>query len=259
MADARAVQGGNGLRPISPGVQAAVRFLRDAGRSEVRVEDAAEAAGMTARGLQGAFRRELGTTPMAYHRRLRLEGVRRALEEAEPGTRVTIGEVARSWGFSNVGRMSAEYRQVYGTAPSTTLRFLQGRRTPEGDPVTDVDAPRTRRFRLVLDCEVDVEDPQALQASIDESTTTDSGAWRGYRPSGTTEDLLSYTLSSAVRRAVLGVDGVTLRAVNPMLRLPDVQGGYAPAELPAWSGSPPVEADDLLAVESGDPREGPDG
>ena len=226
---------------------------------DVRLEDIATEAGITPRGLQAAFRRELGVTPMTYLRHLRLEAVHRELRAARPGDRHTVGEVARRWGFTNVGRMAAEYRELYGTAPSTTLRFLThddgvGARTIGSDEVA---RRRPRRFRLVLDCEVDVDDPSALRRSVEDGFggASGEGAWAGYQPEGTTEDLVALTLGRAVRRAVRDVDGVALRAVNPMLRLPDDQGQYPPAELPAWVVSTDVADEVTLeasAVESGD-------
>ncbi|MDR3656411.1 MAG: helix-turn-helix domain-containing protein [Mycobacterium sp.] len=34
----------------------------------------------------------------------------------------TVGEVARRWGFGNLGRFAVLYRQTYGRSPHVTLR-----------------------------------------------------------------------------------------------------------------------------------------
>ncbi|MEJ2865236.1 AraC family transcriptional regulator [Actinomycetospora flava] len=84
------------------------------------VADLAACAGVSERALHAAFRRELGTTPMAYLRTRRLEAAREDLLTAEPGDGVT--EIALRHGFSHLGRFAAAYRVRFGEAPSTTLR-----------------------------------------------------------------------------------------------------------------------------------------
>ncbi|MGN6407903.1 MAG: helix-turn-helix domain-containing protein, partial [Curtobacterium sp.] len=47
--------------------------------------------------------------------------VRAELLAAEPGT-ITVGAVARRWGFAHLGRFSGAYRQRFDEHPSHTLR-----------------------------------------------------------------------------------------------------------------------------------------
>ena len=84
------------------------------------IADIAAAAGVTVRALQTAFQRHLGTTPLAYLRRLRLEEVRAELVAADPSQQTVVAVAAR-WGFHHHGRMTAAYRELYGELPSTTL------------------------------------------------------------------------------------------------------------------------------------------
>lgn len=84
------------------------------------VADLASCAGTSERALHTAFRRELGTTPMAYLRGRRLEAAREDLLAAEPGEGVAA--VAMRHGFSHLGRFAAAYRARFGEAPSATLR-----------------------------------------------------------------------------------------------------------------------------------------
>ncbi|PZE24168.1 MULTISPECIES: helix-turn-helix transcriptional regulator [unclassified Curtobacterium] len=235
---------GSGSVVLSRPVRAAIRFIRENARSHIRLQDIAAASVLTPRGLQAAFQREVDVSPMEYLRSVRLEGVHRDLRNAEPGQRLTVAEVARRWRFSNVGRMATAYRSVYGIAPSTTLRFLSGEdmdgRTAPVD-VAGVAREDRPHFRLVLDCEVEIDDADVMRASIDEQLDQGQRAWPGYRPSGGVDDLVAFVLGRALRRAASDVEGITLRSVNPMVRVPDPQGDYPSAELPSWAGAAPDE------------------
>jgi AraC-like DNA-binding protein len=103
-------------------VRRASAFMDANSERPLTVAEVAAAAGVGARGLQVAFRRHVGSTPMEYLRRVRLERVHRELRAAGPGDGVTVRETARRWGFANPGRFAAEYRAVYGQPPSRTLR-----------------------------------------------------------------------------------------------------------------------------------------
>ena len=107
----------SGPRPVSQ----AVELLRSDPGHPWTVGDLAEAVSVSVRSLQEAFRRSLGTTPMAYLRRLRLENVHDELSRAEPGT-VSVTEIATRWGFVHLGRFAAAYASAFGEQPSTTLR-----------------------------------------------------------------------------------------------------------------------------------------
>jgi AraC-like DNA-binding protein len=71
--------------------------------------------------VQHAFQRHLGTTPMGYLRRVRLERARRELRAASPA-QTTVTEIASRWGFSSPSRFTAHYRTAYGELPRDTLR-----------------------------------------------------------------------------------------------------------------------------------------
>jgi transcriptional regulator GlxA family with amidase domain len=108
---------------VAPAVVRRASAFMDANPERpLTVAEVAAAAGVGARGLQVAFRRHVGSTPMEYLRRVRLERVHRELRAAGPGDGVTVRETARRWGFANPGRFAAEYRAVYGQPPSRTLR-----------------------------------------------------------------------------------------------------------------------------------------
>ena len=72
-------------------------------------------------GFQEAF----GMSPVAYHKRLRLNGARRQLLRASPHE-TTVTQVALDWGFDHFGRFSVDYRQLFSESPISTLRKRRG-------------------------------------------------------------------------------------------------------------------------------------
>ncbi|MBT2503861.1 helix-turn-helix domain-containing protein [Curtobacterium sp. ISL-83] len=105
---------------LSTAVRRAVTFIEDNADRPIGVEDIAAAARLSVRALQAAFQRTLSTTPSEHLRTVRLASARGDLLRADPGT-TGVSSIARRWGFSNVGRFAARYRQEYGELPRQTL------------------------------------------------------------------------------------------------------------------------------------------
>jgi AraC-like DNA-binding protein len=101
--------------------QRAVAYIEEHARDEIGLTEIAAAAGIGARALQLAFRRNADTTPLGYLRRVRLERAHRDLLAADP-TQVTVGTVANRWGFPHHANFSTLYLRAYGRSPSVTLR-----------------------------------------------------------------------------------------------------------------------------------------
>lgn len=111
-----------GARRMAPAaLRRAVAYLDDHAEQPVTLAGVAEAAGVTPRALQAAFRQHYSTTPMSYLRRVRLEGAHRDLQTASPGQE-SVTAIAYRWGFSSPSRFAAYYRGAYGVLPSRTLR-----------------------------------------------------------------------------------------------------------------------------------------
>jgi len=103
-------------------VRRAVDFIDAHATEDLDITRIAEAAGIGPRGLQAAFRRHRGTSPLAYLRRVRLEGAHRDLLAADPTQGDTVSAIAARWGFGNAGRFSGEYRAAFHRPPGETLR-----------------------------------------------------------------------------------------------------------------------------------------
>nr|BFF26536.1 hypothetical protein GCM10025732_45010 [Glycomyces mayteni] len=92
------------------------------------VAELARRANTSTRALHEGFRKRLGTTPMAYLRRVRLQRANDRLHAADPGRGATVTAIAVQLGFTNLGRFAADYRRRFGEPPSTTLQRPADRR-----------------------------------------------------------------------------------------------------------------------------------
>jgi AraC-like DNA-binding protein len=101
----------------------AIRYMEAHLGDPISITQVAAATGISVRGLQLLFQRELASTPVAHLRRLRMTRARVELETPARGT--TVGAVGRRFGYSNLGRFSAHYRDEFGETPSHTLQRSQ--------------------------------------------------------------------------------------------------------------------------------------
>lgn len=99
----------------------AAEFIEANAGREITPKEVADAAGVTIRAVQLAFRRHLDTTPTAYLRAVRLQYVHDELVAGD-SDRTTVSEIAGRWGFANFGRFAAQYRTQFGELPGLTLR-----------------------------------------------------------------------------------------------------------------------------------------
>jgi AraC-like DNA-binding protein len=89
-------------------VDRASEFLRAHAGEGVRIGEVSRVAGISERTLRNAFRRE------------RLEGVRQALRDGPPTATVT--RIASQYGFFELGRFAAIYKNAFGESPSQTIK-----------------------------------------------------------------------------------------------------------------------------------------
>jgi AraC-like DNA-binding protein len=83
------------------------------------IEDLARRAGVSRRTLTRSFEETLGESPWSYITRMRLHRIRADLLAIDPRIS-TIADVSNQWGISELGRMSARYRTLFGELPSQT-------------------------------------------------------------------------------------------------------------------------------------------
>jgi transcriptional regulator GlxA family with amidase domain len=106
------------LEAQRPRVAEALAFIAEHFREPITADQIAEAGGYSQRGMQDAFRRDLGRTSTDLMIELRLRAARDALTDALE-TR-TVKEIAMSSGAQHAGRFSTRYRTLFGETPTQT-------------------------------------------------------------------------------------------------------------------------------------------
>ncbi len=99
----------------------AAAFIDGNAHRDITIAEIAEAAHVTIRAVQHAFKRHMGTTPTAYLRRVRLDHAHQELTAADPAEQ-TVTSIAYRWGFPSPSRFAVYYRDAYGVLPGHTLR-----------------------------------------------------------------------------------------------------------------------------------------
>lgn len=107
-------------RPSASKVREAANLMVDRAGEPLTVEAIAREVGLSVRALHMGFRREFDVAPSRYLQQVRLDRAHADLRSAEPGVRVA--DVARWWGFGNLGRFASAYRARFGVTPGETLR-----------------------------------------------------------------------------------------------------------------------------------------
>jgi AraC-like DNA-binding protein len=87
----------------------------------LQMPELCELIAVSDRTLRSCCAEFLGITPIQYVLLRRLQAVRRALRDADPGN-ANVTEVAHSFGFTQLGRFAGTYRATFGETPSTTLQ-----------------------------------------------------------------------------------------------------------------------------------------
>ncbi len=101
-------------------VERAEAYLRANLSHPLRVSRLSRLLGVSERGLRNAFYGVRGMGPKRRMLALRLQGVHRALIDPAPDS-TTVTRVATGYGFYELGRFAATYKNAFGEAPSETL------------------------------------------------------------------------------------------------------------------------------------------
>jgi AraC family transcriptional regulator of adaptative response / DNA-3-methyladenine glycosylase II len=109
-------------------VSRALRLIDEGALDGAGIEPLATRLGVTGRHLRRLFAEHLGASPLAVARTRRVHFARRLIEE----TRVPLGDVALSAGFSNVRRFNHAIRETFRRAPRELRRMTGSRPGAQG-------------------------------------------------------------------------------------------------------------------------------
>lgn len=101
------------------------QYIHANARESLHLEDIETAAGVSRFKLFDAFKKHFALSPMLYLKKYRLNAVRQDI--LEDGSTRNISEIAMAWGFTHLGRFSAEYRKLFDESPSMTVQRNQAR------------------------------------------------------------------------------------------------------------------------------------
>lgn len=98
----------------------AIRLMNDTIEEPVEAGEVAARLGVSQRRLERAFRRQLGLTPAAHYRALRLTRAQNLLQQ----TGLSVQEVAAATGYNALATFSRAYKRRFGVAPSADRKQL---------------------------------------------------------------------------------------------------------------------------------------
>ncbi|MGI9177240.1 MAG: substrate-binding domain-containing protein [Pirellulales bacterium] len=101
-----------------PGIQRALRFITEHLAQPFSVDDVAEAAGMSRRGLHQAFLDHMGRTPGSHIRNVRLDLARKLLAETD----TKVETVAKRSGYPSLNTFFVAFKKVAGKTPAEYRR-----------------------------------------------------------------------------------------------------------------------------------------
>ena len=107
-------------------VQRVETYLRAHFDSPMRVSTLSRVVGLSERGLRDAFHSVHGMSPKQWMLAERLKQVHSVLSGGE-STPINVTGAATRYGFYELGRFAATYREAFGEVPSETLRTAMRR------------------------------------------------------------------------------------------------------------------------------------
>lgn len=118
------------LKQLSPQQQPAYiqrvhRFILAHAHEEICADHLQDLAGVSKSKLYEEFQHYYGTSPMAYLKKHRLQQIYKVLSTSGLNRKISISQLAFTWGFNHLSRFSQEYREEFGEKPSETKnRFI---------------------------------------------------------------------------------------------------------------------------------------
>lgn len=103
-------------------VRLACEFIHSRLSEPLQLSQLCRHARLKIRSLEYGFREVTGLTPVAYIRSLRLNAVRKALQQDTSPHPRSISEIAMDAGFWHLSQFAVDYRRFFGETPTETRR-----------------------------------------------------------------------------------------------------------------------------------------
>lgn len=211
--------------PLPGGLVRVLDWLKAHLDDPIDLDCLAAIAEVKPRTLEAHFRDFLGTTPLAWVRRLRLANARRQLQDG--GRSASVTAIALANGFGQFGRFAAQYRETYGELPSQTLKRTVAAAEVDDEAIFLASRAVPAAFSVAPEqCDQAIEDAsRALERAPDYGLATAVLAWCiGQRSAHNFNGVVAATSSRAVdlarTAAKLGSDdAMTLTLVSSALNL----------------------------------------
>ena len=108
---------------FTPGEKVVLEIIHDLYKhlhKDINISYLTNSYNIQERTLQKSFKSLFGLSPNYFIRTLKLNYTHKELKQAM-SRETTVIKIAKKWGFSNMGRFSAYYRELFGETPSSTL------------------------------------------------------------------------------------------------------------------------------------------
>lgn len=106
-------------------IQKIHQFIIAHAREDICADTLQELAAVSKSKLYEEFQTYYGTSPLAYLKKYRLQQIYKALCLSGADQKISISQLAFSWGFNHLSRFSQEYREEFGEKPSETKNKLK--------------------------------------------------------------------------------------------------------------------------------------
>ncbi|KXO06844.1 AraC family transcriptional regulator [Marinobacter excellens] len=102
-----------------PQIEEISRYIEKNIKKDITIDELSKISNLSVRSIYSLFSKTLSTTPKNYIKNQKLNRVR---EDLLNGSVRNVTEVALDYGFSHLGRLSSDYKRLFGESPSKTLR-----------------------------------------------------------------------------------------------------------------------------------------
>lgn len=104
---------------VDPSMAIITKYIDENLKNNITIEELAGISKLSVRSIYSMFSNSFSTTPRSYIKNRKLQRVR---EDLLNGSARNVTEVALDYGFMHLGRLSCDYKKLFGELPSETKR-----------------------------------------------------------------------------------------------------------------------------------------